>query len=349
MLISKIVNKLYQYWLSIGIGPMLSLLFGKWPRAVLFGVPLHANVGDLAQFSCIREWISTNYPSYSLVCFSWRSSHGFALNLLRRTLRDNDLIFFHSGYLLTGHHREFPVFCRVTEMFQSAAIVVFPQTILLEHEHERQRLIRSFGDHRSMTLLCRDEVSFASARKLLGETRLLLYPDVVTSLIGTREYSSERSGVILCVRNDKEKHYTDEEIQLLASRFEDSVVEIMDTSIRVRSYKLQSQFDEIFASMLSRFSRAKVVITDRYHGTIFSLIASTPVVVLASADHKLESGVKWFPDAFSDYVHYAHDLEEAYRVANAKINAPHPGVLKDTYFNREYYSKLKGVLNSEED
>lgn len=65
--------------------------------------------------------------------------------------------------------------------------------------------------------------------------------------------------------------------------------------------------------MLSHY---RLVITDRYHGAIFSQIVSTPTIVLSSADHKLSSGVKWFPkEQFTNYIAYANDLDEAYQLA----------------------------------
>ncbi|WP_082026255.1 polysaccharide pyruvyl transferase family protein [Prevotella pectinovora] len=46
------------------------------------------------------------------------------------------------------------------------------------------------------------------------------------------------------------------------------------------------------SAILQQFAKYQVVITDRYHGTIFSQIVNTPVIVISSTDHKLRSGVK---------------------------------------------------------
>lgn len=50
-------------------------------------------------------------------------------------------------------------------------------------------------------------------------------------------------------------------------------------------------------------SHYKVVITDRYHGTIFSLIANTPVIIIKSTDHKVTTGADWFKGIYDDYVY----------------------------------------------
>ena len=93
-------------------------------------------------------------------------------------------------------------------------------------------------------------------------------------------------------------------------------------------------------STWEKYSKYKLVITDRYHGTIFSLIAGTPVIVLSSADHKLSSGVKWFPiEIFGDYVSYASSLDDAFEKANKMLATPHTHQLPP-YFQENYYSKL---------
>ena len=96
--------------------------------------------------------------------------------------------------------------------------------------------------------------------------------------------------------------------------------------------------------MVDFLSSKKVVVTDRYHGTIFSIIANTPVVVLNSTDHKLSSGVKWFPkQIFDKSIYFADDLDEAYDIvtkiltANVELNNP-------SYFLEKYFSKLSDIV-----
>lgn len=91
------------------------------------------------------------------------------------------------------------------------------------------------------------------------------------------------------------------------------------------------------------FSRYKMVITDRYHGTIFSMIAATPVIVISSSDHKLSSGVKWFPDSFSDYIYYEQNIDNVINIADKIYNTKYDYKLPQ-YFNTEYYDKLKGKI-----
>lgn len=80
----------------------------------------------------------------------------------------------------------------------------------------------------------------------------------------------------------------------------------------------------------------KTVITDRHHGTIFSAMANTPVIVINSADHKLSSGVNRFPqEEFVENVQFAKDLDDAYAKAKEILEKvdirQNPPYFKDNY------------------
>ena len=95
---------------------------------------------------------------------------------------------------------------------------------------------------------------------------------------------------------------------------------------------------------IKKISTYKVAITDRYHGTIFSAIASTPVIVISSGDHKLSSGVKWFEKAgLSKNVMFVDSLDEAYNKAKEIISSNNP-VQTNNYFNENYWEKLSSIL-----
>ena len=99
------------------------------------------------------------------------------------------------------------------------------------------------------------------------------------------------------------------------------------------------QRTRLINQVLNKFSKYQVIITDRYHGTIFSQIANTPVVVLSSADHKLSSGVKWFPPKLFDRcVYFAPDLDKAYDLANM-ILEKRIEIKNNSYFKDNFYAK----------
>lgn len=77
-----------------------------------------------------------------------------------------------------------------------------PQTVNFYKEKEGFKTGEIYKKHKKLLFLARDKKSYEYAEKYFNGCKILLYPDIVTSLIGTRSYEGERNGVLLCVRND---------------------------------------------------------------------------------------------------------------------------------------------------
>ncbi len=313
------------------------------PRIYFFCTPMHSNLGDQAQFMCWLRLFKQWYPDYEVVCVPTRCRKFKMIRTIRENLKDNDLIFIHSGYLIFDPHPELPFILDVVRAFYDKPITILPQTVNLMDEWYRQVVSRSFNAHPNLTLICRDEVSLEKSKELFPNVKLRLLPDVVTSLIGDSEFQykdMKRDGVLLCVRNDGEKLYSDGQINELRSRFNGVRTELYDTTIKVHMWEWDKKRELLISDVVKKFSSYRLIITDRYHGTIFSQIANTPVIVLNSTDHKLSSGVKWFPkDVFGRMVTYSKDLEDAYAKATEVLH--HESVLPQNpaYFKNTFYNK----------
>lgn len=301
----------------------------------LFSNPSHSNLGDQAQTYCILRWFSSYYQDYKVICVPKLLATQKLMDYIQNKVRVTDKIFVHSGYLLYDPHPELPFIKEVVSRFQNNKIVVLPQTVNLKNEEVRKEISTIFNSHPSLTLMCRDEISYRNASELFT-CKLLLRPDFVTSIIGESEFNFEnqRNGVLFVLRNDGEKFYSDIDLNKLKSRFMNMPTKMIDTTIEKSFKDWYYHRERIVKKYIELFSHYQVVITDRYHGTIFSAVASTPVVVLSSADHKLSSGVKWFPqDVFKNNVQYAKNLDEAYEMAKSILDS------KDHYKNPPYFTE----------
>lgn len=307
----------------------------------LFGSPRHPNMGDQAQTYCIQLWVKKNYPNYGMIVFNYYTAKDFLLSLVRKVIKPSDMIFFHSGYHITDLYPEKEVYCKVVKLFPDYKILIFPQTInFVKNEEDEKYVERAFNKHNNIVLCCRDDVSYSKAQASFGNCKLLLYPDIVTSLIGKRRYEKARVGVLFCLRNDIEAFYSEKKLNDLIGRFSVKTLRT-DTTIQMPYSYIKKHREQILNDMFDEFASFKLVITDRYHGTIFSLIAGTPVVVISSTDHKLSSGVKWFPASFSKYVHFANNLDEAYQLSTDILTDNSLDYKLEPYFEKQFYSKLK--------
>ncbi len=308
---------------------------------VLFGCPNHTNLGDQAQSYCIKKWLSDNYEDYCVFSVSIPSYTIVFRLFMRFFLRKDDRIVFHSGYHLTDHFHEQDVYCDIVRNYKSHEILIFPQTIKYENEENFKNVVELFNSHRKILLLCRDNISFQSAKDSFVNIETCLFPDIVTSLIGAKIFNNNRDGILFCIRDDIESFYDKNDISDLASKFSGICkCDFTDTTSELSLNEVKSNIENILNIEFDKYSKYSLVITDRYHGTIFSLISSTPVIVLKTTDHKLISGVSWFSqEEYADYIYLAEDLEDAFDKAIDFLKIQNRTKLSP-FFKREYYDGL---------
>ena len=225
-------------------------------------------------------------------------------------------------------------------------MVMMPQTVFFVHEENRRRTALACNRARKMLFLARDRISFEQARAMFPDLAVHLYPDIVTSLIGKYHFDSPREKVLFCCRNDGEKKYSDEEIANLRKKLAAFVeTELSDTTVPVRASELRKNLQHYLEEIFKRYSKYRAIVTDRYHGTIFSLIAETPVIILKTTDHKVITGAEWFRGVYDDRVYTAETLDDVEPILRKVLQNP-PQSKTDCYFERNYYQKLKGLIES---
>lgn len=311
----------------------------------LFCAPTHSNLGDQAQLLCWLRLLKKYYPDYRIICVPTKFKNQLTLFYLKEKVGADDLIFIHSGYLIFDIHPDLPFILEVVRFFFDKHITILPQTVNLKYPWYAKIVSNCFNSHPDLTLLCRDTTSLDKARELFPQVKLQLMPDVVTTLVGNIDfqYSKVRNGVLFCLRDDLERYYTTKEIDALKKRLGHIKIEQCDTTIYAPVYTWQNKREILIRKMLEYFSGFQCIITDRYHGTIFSQIVNTPVIVISSSDHKLISGVKWFPnEIFGKNISFANDLDEVYykvqSVLSCKRNViKNPSYFKDNFYSKEYF------------
>lgn len=317
-------------------------------RILYFGIPMHPNLGDQAQKYCIRNWLKEFYPNYEVLEIPTRivvDDRFHFLEVLKKNVCFQDIIVFQSGYCThdIGTSKEDLMHRIVIENFPDNPILMLPQTVYFQSDERRELSSRIYSQASRMLFLARDKTSFTYAQEMFENITVELYPDIVTSLIGTRKFDISRAGVFLCLRKDCEKYYSDHDLASLERRLRENwKVNRGDTTIQCDPYWLDNHLEEKLDQVFQEYAGYQLIITDRYHGTIFSLIAGTPVIVLKTQDHKVSTGVDWF-DGVYDYVYFAENLDQAYALAerilvSPRINSPAP------YFKAEYYDKLKELF-----
>ena len=347
---SSYKKKMYDHFMRSESKRLLSLSEAD-KRLFYLGITAHVNLGDLGQHYCILKWIKENYPDYSLVQFEADpvvyKKYDF-IQRLRAIYRPQDIILFQSGYTtqdLGGYHNLMHEM--VVEAMPNARILMFPQTVFFRKEVNKQHTSNILNSAKKMLFLARDLISYETAKQMMPDVKVLAYPDIVTTLIGTLSFNNERNGVCLCTRNDGEKLYSEEEIDELKKTFIKNGVQVMqkDTQAKATILQIRSDLQHHIEAEIESYSHFKVTITDRYHGTIFSLCAGTPVIIIKTTDHKVITGANWFKGVYDDYVYVAEDLNDAYNHAIEIMGKALKNLLP-AYFKESYYDKLKELFEA---
>lgn len=311
------------------------------------GVPTHKNLGDQAQRYCIRKWCKENYPDYIIVELpTWPFYDKLFQKRILSSVKPEDIIVIQSGYCTTDRHYDHPMHRFLVSNFQDNLILIMPQTVNFALARHARKTAECYNKHKHLLFLARDSVSYESAKKYFYNTDVELYPDIVTTLIGTGMYHKhKRNGVLLCIRNDSEKLYSDDDINNLKNKFDSLGIhcDIKDTNSSLPLNEMVENFEQVISDKIDEFATYEVVITDRYHGTIFSMIADTPVVVLSTLDHKVSTGTQWFKGIYNDSFVNADSVVNAFELSLAYINEKKT-VGNSPYFNQEYYAELKDLV-----
>lgn len=315
------------------------------------GIPIHNNLGDQAQYYCIKKYLKENYSEYSIIeiiddilFMNFKNT----LEVLKNHVNDCDIFVFQSGYRTTDVANFGGEYAHQTILknFKNK-VIVFPQTVNFSNETERKKSEQAYQANNNYIFLARDNVSYSTALEIYNKDRVLLYPDIVTSLIGNYDIKfGQKEGILLCLRNDAEKFYTDAEYDSLIHRLKSisSIIEVTDTNANCDFEFNKNKVEEEIKKKIEQFSKYKLVITDRYHGTIFSLVSNTKVIVLNSTDHKLSSGVDWFQKDYAEFVHYCNNFEDVYEMAN-KLYHSETKLIELAIFKTNYYDKLKDYID----
>lgn len=325
-------------------------------RIFYLGITEQPNLGDMAQHYCIKKWIKENYPDYAMVMIESRvitktaTTKAF-FKMFKSIFNDvDDRIVIQSGYCTQDLGGDHPLMHRlVCDQMKNAKILMMPQTIYFQYEKNRRICARNHNQAKNMLFLARDFYSYEQAKDMFPDIRVEAFPDIVTTLIGTFSFTKKRNGVCLCTRNDGEKLYTNDEIEALKMRLESDgvLVSCKDTQGKQPFKEIRANLKAFIETEIESYSHFKVTITDRYHGTIFSLCAGTPVIIIKTTDHKVTTGADWFKGVYDGYVYVAENLEDAYRLYNSIIRRNISNSLTP-WFKIEYYDKLKNIFENNE-
>lgn len=291
-------------------------------KIILFQTPEYGNLGDQAIAIGIKKVLGDRYPNKLILEFTLNEYERNS-SLIKKIISNKDIIHLVGGGNFGNLYKNIEFSRRkIISSFPENKIIIMPQSISFTNDSDGEKEIMSnfYSKHKNLHIITRDEKSYEIGKELFKKNNIYLMPDTVLYL--ENEYldkmKQERKDVIFTIRKDKEKVLSDNKITEIMNILEKNNIKysIDDTTVNYGVVKETRDYE--VEKILRKISGAKLNITDRFHGVIFSVITNTPVIVFKSLDHKIEYGVRWFKHL--DWVHYVEEKDDIEKIILKYLN-----------------------------
>ena len=221
------------------------------------------------------------------------------INLIKNIINNEDIIIISGGGYFGLYEHIIREQVNIIKNFPKNQILFFPCSIYVNKvkKDEYSHFLDVFNHHHHLTFFIRDEVSYNISKALFQNSEIYKVPDIVTrlNLNFLNNITNNRSGILLILRNDE---------LLLSQENRKFIKKITQKYFNNEIYQIDSNNFKIpFGSnrknetinFIKLIRSKKLVITDRLHGMIFSIITDTPNIVFGNNYHKVESSYySWF-------------------------------------------------------
>jgi len=285
---------------------------GGFESVALVGFPDHSNVGDSAIWLGELAYLKSQSVK---VAYSCSSDSYRRENLERHTDGDTPILIHGGGYFGDVWPTGLDFMLKMVEDFPDRPIVVMPQTIHFESPSQLVRARRIINGHHAMTICARDHRSETLAREHFDHA-VVLAPDSAVFL--DLRSTNSGAGILYLAREDREAR-TDRETVVEEGFRQTDWVDLPPPGLPGRVYPValhrtkaamharigtsdSAAWQEATAALvrnaLARYrlqrgvrllASAEVVVTDRLHAHILSVLLGRPNVLLDNSYGKLRA------------------------------------------------------------
>lgn len=284
------------------------LYFHNFEKTVyLLGTPEHDNLGDHAITIASHSLIGKYLKDYKVIEITIESFYEHYL-LLKKHIKSEDIIIFNGGGNFSDHYLEDEKIRRkIIENFLHNKIMLLPQTFYFSDTRrgklELNKTKKIYNNHPNLILVAREELSYLKMIESFPNARILLAPDVVFSMNKTNS-SINRKGVSLVLRSDKEGVLSLDDKNNIKNILEKKFGSINEFDTCLSKGVSINDRKTVLENLFLTFQSSELVITDRLHGLIISVITSTPCIVFSNFNHKIIYSHKWIESYKSVYLLY---------------------------------------------
>lgn len=264
----------------------------------MIATPSHGNLGDQAIVYAQRRFLADALPDFAVFEIQ-RYQYELTREKIQEMVRPSDVVVVDGGGSVgTLWPEENDKINDIVRRFADRTVLVFPQTAYFEdselgRECERETAA-AYRSNPNLVFFSRDQGTFETVSRLSSKTPNYYVPDIVP-YIDDAPFGTDRCGVLLCLRDDKERALDEEAAKAIDFVLGDLGLTARRTSTVVAEPTRihEGNRDAVLGVKWAEFSSSELVITDRLHGMFFSAITGTPCVALDNLSHKVSQGFEW--------------------------------------------------------
>ena len=280
-----------------------SNLKNKKIRFIISNAPSHKNYGDEAILISTKQFLYHYFPEFQQIEIYAREAIN-QIRLIKYIIKEKDIIIINGGGYFGLYDKIIKGEANIVEAFNHNPIIFFPCSILYNKAKDNiyKPFLDIFKNHKNLILFARETKSYQTAKYLFKDMHIYKVPDIATRLnMKFLENNNKREGVLLILRKDELLLTNNDRIfikNLAKKYFKDQILEKDSNNFHIQIG--QNKTNETL-KFIKFISTKKLVITDRLHGMIFSVITGTPCISFGNSYHKVESSYNsWFQNL--DYI-----------------------------------------------
>jgi pyruvyl transferase EpsI len=308
---------------------------------VLLGTPLHSNIGDRAITLAEKNFLYEHFHLRPIITLPFNvSPHSLPIY-------NNSIIIMYGGgnfgdlYLREEEYRR-----KIFKEYKNIPTILFPQTIFFKDKKHLEESIKIYSEN-GLKLFAREKNSYENMKFNFLSNEVYATPDIVMNL-NYSKYNRNKSGVLEVMRTDGEKNIDANTLSdinfFLETKFNTINKTDMHSKLPWREYWVTKD-SKLVNDKIQEFKDAKLVVTDRLHGMIFSLITGTPCICFDNLTHKTAGVYEWVIEGgFDNYIKLVSNYEE-FKEAYNNLNLDESYIYHPEKYNK-YWDLLKKAIVS---
>ena len=265
-------------------------------RMFLIGTSDRSNIGDHTIADSEKDFLEAFFSDYQIEEITGDCYRQGKRSLERKIKKEDVLLVSGGGFLGELWKQEDEMVRDIIRRFSLNKVIILPQTVFFYQTNisnsDYNTFVSVYNGHKKLRVFLRDNKSCELMKKIIGEKNVGLYPDMALLSKRIKRNPCTRSKeVLLCFRNDKEKVVTKYDIYRITKMVEADGFGVKYTSTLAEGkhsgdIQLKDRKNRII-NKIDEFSKASLVITDRLHGMIISILSGTPCIAFDNISEKV--------------------------------------------------------------